>query len=1267
MRYFAQGPNLPNELLEERDNGKVVFFCGAGVSLNSGLPGFIDLAKQVLESFGAPEGSSARTLLARAENDPAFAPSLDQVFNLLQDEYGAGNVDNAVSQLLKSPQKANVEQHSVVLRLSRSAAHRPQLVTTNFDLLFERADKTIKTHIPPALPDLASGQSLDGLVYLHGRRATRSTGGAIRQGLIISSPDFGRAYLADGWATKFVRDLVRRYIIVLLGYSANDPPVRYLLEGLHSRGDDAAARIYAFDQGTELEVESRWRGRGVTHLAYPRSDSSHSALWETLKSWADRADDPAAWFHSVVSRAQSDPKELNAYERGQVAAVISTNHGARLFAEADPPPPAEWMCVFDRNIRYADPSKSTQNEKEFDPQLHYGLDDDPPRPKSSPRQQSVGKDFISLIAQDEKTSDQRRLAGIPQQWADPLPPRMFYLASWFTKVLTDPVAAWWAAGYATLHPRLVQQIDWKLQNSNTKIDSLASATWSILSEKFRNSPDDDISLGWHLFAAKLKREGWTNGVLREFERVIRPFYSSERPSFGKPPPPSLPWSESKITDVVYFDVKFPAQEINKLTIPKEKLSDVFSALRLSLEYGCSLLADIEMPYWRTATLHPENKPGNRHLDDADSYLHWTAALFDRLTLENPVRARVEVNQWPVDKFFFDKLKIYSWMKPQLFSSEEVASGLLGLSDEAFWASTHRRELLHTLRKRWNDFSTVAHKEIETRIVGGPPSAKNENPADFARRRSITIAMTLGWLQQQNCILSDETLSLLPNLRAADARWDASWDSSADDSHEGRASFVRTESDPSNIIDAPLPELLKRAQEQTVRNFGEFVDRQPFRGVVEQKPFRALAALSREAREGKYPRPFWQLAISHWPEKTSKRLRWLFAHRLARLPKDEIVELRHYVPGWLKKNLPEIAQSSPKDALKIWDDLVSTFVSSGPAATEGGLGDTLIAGKPQNRSHKTYSHAINSPVGMLTEALFDILDGLKLAAGEGIPQEFQARIEQSLVAPGEGAAHAICEIGRRIRWLFYLDPTWVEKKIVPLFKLDQESAEPAWNGYLHDTELPIAPLFRQLKESFLKLPDYLARWKWGDSTANRFSELLVLACFWNKASGEYVTFNECRIALQHMTDEDRAHAIWFVSKIIKDQQAWKSFGKPFIQRAWPRESRMQSASTSRQFIMLATNADDYFRETVQLILPLLTQGEHADLSVYWFRTNDAEGKSELVKKYPESVLAMVDRLIPERPTRVPYELSALLNIITESDPELRQNSRWKRLNDIVLRG
>ena len=55
MRFKADGPPIPDILLEERDAGNVVFLCGAGVSIPAGLPSFLDLTRHVIDEVDPAE------------------------------------------------------------------------------------------------------------------------------------------------------------------------------------------------------------------------------------------------------------------------------------------------------------------------------------------------------------------------------------------------------------------------------------------------------------------------------------------------------------------------------------------------------------------------------------------------------------------------------------------------------------------------------------------------------------------------------------------------------------------------------------------------------------------------------------------------------------------------------------------------------------------------------------------------------------------------------------------------------------------------------------------------------------------------------------------------------------------------------------------------------------------------------------------------------------------------------------------------------------
>ena len=51
MRFVTNGPDIPEELIEAHKAGKVVFFCGAGISAPLGLPTFQKLVRLLYKSL----------------------------------------------------------------------------------------------------------------------------------------------------------------------------------------------------------------------------------------------------------------------------------------------------------------------------------------------------------------------------------------------------------------------------------------------------------------------------------------------------------------------------------------------------------------------------------------------------------------------------------------------------------------------------------------------------------------------------------------------------------------------------------------------------------------------------------------------------------------------------------------------------------------------------------------------------------------------------------------------------------------------------------------------------------------------------------------------------------------------------------------------------------------------------------------------------------------------------------------------------------------
>ena len=143
-------------------------------------------------------------------------------------------------------------------------------------------------------------------------------------------------------------------------------------------------------------------------------------------------------------------------------------------------------------------------------------------------------------------------------------------------------------------------------------------------------------------------------------------------------------------------------------------------------------------------------------------------------------------------------------------------------------------------------------------------------------------------------------------------------------------------------------------------------------------------------------------------------------------------------------------------------------------------------------------------------------------------------------------------------------------------------------------------------------------------------------------------------------------MYTASQISFGQSAWKTFGKAFFERAWPKETMLQSKNSSYAFINFAEQSDVLFPEVVKAISKYVYPLDHPDLFIFKMKKED-KGKGEgpaLATRFPFSVLELLERLVPHDQSYPPYELSALLNMMADAKPEIRQDKRWLRLRRLA---
>lgn len=1263
MRFLADGPAIPDELLFARDEGRVIFFCGAGVSrARARLPDFFGLATNVVDQLHVEGDSTVRKLIHEAAEiakrvGEGGLISADRIFGLLERHFSVADIHAAVAQSVAPAASADLTAHRILLDLARGTDDKVRLVTTNFDLLFEASDGGLQSWEPSRLPEPSRYDDFHGVIHLHGRvnaDYTRSDG----YGFVLSSAEFGRAYLSDAWATEFIRRILEKYLVLFVGYTADDPPVQYLLEAL-SGASTGRPQAYAFQAGDAAEARAKWLHKGVEAIPYEDGDA-HTSLWETLDAWASRARDVDAWYTKTISMAQRGPELLAPHERGQVAHIVMRADGARRCALAANALPGEWLCTFDPHVRFSTPRQQLNRGVGgpfVDPFALYGLDGDPVPEAAKSDQPHVKRDVPSAVwdaftltrLDRRELSDQNlpTLHGYFSTHPVKLPRRLWYLGLWLSKVAAEPAAAWWASGQNGVHPDVQDQIKAQLERQESTAPVPVWQAWHFIFEAWNSTGENDRD--WFSLQRAIARHGWTVAAIRTWAAAYRPYITVSRPVLCPRPPSSS--DNVSVRDVASADVKYPHPH-EELKVPDDYLAAAVRAFRGNLELATILEEEIGafglsnlVPIERDPDL--EGDATSRAFGVAVPFLLY-AGLFKRLTEVDAAAAKDELLAWVRDdEAIFARLRMWACGHKGLLSGRKAGEVLLDLRGDVFWKSHHQRDLLLTLARRWCDFPDEIGLQLQQRLLAGPPRWQEERQENYTERRASQALTHIHWLVAQGCRFGADIDAETAKLQQDAPNWKREYAGKAAASIEARSGWVKTETEFEPLLNTSLADVLQAAAALRGRRSEHFVQNEPFLGLSTKRPARALAALVDASRRNNYPGWAWEIFLRTDARKEDKsRLSAAIARRIARMPRAVLVTLATVVAQWLLNATEAMLAKYPAEFDALWQRLVEILATEPPPVRA----TTVYREEPD-----WVTESLVSPAGMLARALLKDPATNSLQADAGLPAAWVVKADQLLSMSGDARRHALAAFASYLRWFYAVDPQWCETRLIGVLNRRDEDADAAWSGFFSHPEVS-AQVYTHLKSrvlEFAKTTPSLHHRTHLEALAGLF--LLGWGNVGFSGSPRAVTDDEAREVLIATDEEFRLHVLWQLEKWSENDAAWGDKVEPFLRDVWPLHKKVKTPKTAARLSKLVLSNPSTFMQVVRVVMPLLVRADGQHLLLY-----DLTKEGGVVEQHPAETLALLDAILPDDTAYWPYQIETTLERICKAQSALTTDEQMLEL-------
>ncbi len=673
MRFSEDGPDFPAELLDALLAGEVVFVCGAGVSAPQ-LPGFAGLVACVYQNLRLePDPGEAAAI-----KDMRYEEALGSLARRLVHE---SKMYQAVETILRPPVHPDLSNHHALLRLSRDLDNRYSLVTTNFDPLFERAvanergdDFARQVSVAGQSLPAPGSEQFHGIIHLHGRLADHGLNLA-RTPLVLTSAEYGDAYMRSGWASRFLFDLARCKTLVLVGYSASDAPVRYFLNVLQAdreRFTDLKT-VYALDavNGDEVEASERWSLVAVQAVPYRRRNAGppelkHSALWQDLVRLA-----------ALVER----PKPARRQRTQEILVKPYATSTAQDRADL------EWLIKGKGDL--------------WDVVL-AGVED---------------AQWIDHFSRD-------------QLWQTDVP--NWLIPEWIARGWTDIRRLHAATGWcSTFGAELSERIELKLLYVSEQIPPLWRRAWQLLS---RSNIERTRLRGHNLYelAQSLRRGPLLDLDLRKGVDALTPHLKIEPPWSGTEVAGGLP---ERLRDLYRTALTVgPIEEVGQVA---EALAATDYIRRICETAGAALKSTVATArdagliedQWDSldhSVPSVEEHTLNLYHDGVIHLVNLLIRLLPNLAAEDHAAATAMAEEWgKLPGRLGPRMWLHAVRDEQLFDLEKVLAALRSLSTEDFWA--RRRELVLVMQERLAGAAPAQIEPIIERVEREGPTLYEELP------------------------------------------------------------------------------------------------------------------------------------------------------------------------------------------------------------------------------------------------------------------------------------------------------------------------------------------------------------------------------------------------------------------------------------------------------------------------------------------------------------------------------------------------------------